>query len=86
MPQNIEVKAIIDNPEQLHKIAGSITDIDVQIVQQEDIFVITQPHIRAFRALISGYCSQKGLKRRLSAEFTGVDHGSDGAITLCCPH
>ena len=38
MPQNIEVKAKIDNPEQLHKIAGSITDIDVQIVQQEDIF------------------------------------------------
>lgn len=54
-----------------------------------DIFVqalITQPPIRAFRALISGYSGQQGLKRGFSGEFSGVDHGSDGAIAFSCPH
>ena len=53
---------------------------------QVKLTVITQPHIRVFRVLNSGYCGQKGLKRGFSGEFCGIDHGSDGAIAFSRPH
>ena len=38
MPQNIEIKAKIDDPVRVHKIAASLADSDVEFIEQEDIF------------------------------------------------
>ncbi len=48
------------------------------LIEERFGVVITQPHIRAFGALISGYCCQDCLKRGFCGTLAGVYHGSDG--------